>query len=119
MMTSIALQNKMAQCTGTTSYYKRFPFLESVYTDGVKIFAESAQAHWLVNDILLFIMQKNLSNQPFLTIRLVVKGDRGELTFEDGNDTVFYKHEYKYTDCPEGEWVFFYINKVLMVANEY
>jgi len=118
MITSKELERELAQCIGTEHYYKlRIPKI--TYTDGVKVFAEKAEAMWLVVDIGLYLFKPKLNRDPFLSITLKVKDNKGELVFDDGNDNVLYTKTYGYTDCPEGEWKFFYCDGVLMVPSEY
>ncbi|PZD70208.1 hypothetical protein C1752_16672 [Acaryochloris thomasi RCC1774] len=49
MITAEALQQNLAHCTGTEQWHQH-P-LGITYTDGIKILAEDAQCHWLIDAI--------------------------------------------------------------------
>ena len=119
MIDSNKLRNSLEQCIGTEQYYQRFPFWEFRYTDGVKLFADLAEAHWLINDIFVFCMHKGLYEQDFMAISLIAEKGKADLIFEDGNGTLLMKHHYEFTDAPDGKWDFFWCDKVLMIPSEY
>ena len=113
------LENKLEGFIGTESYHKMFPF-KTVFTDGVKCFADEAGAYWLLTDINLFLHKSELGKQDFLCITLQVgDNNKADLVFDDGNDNVLFKRHYRFTDCPKGEWKFFYMDNVLMLPSEY
>lgn len=118
-MESEKLRRSLEGFIGTEAYHKIFPF-KTVFTDGVKYFAEQAGAFWLITDINLFLHKSELGKQDFLSIKLVVQENkRADLIFDDGNDNVLFKRHYRFTDCPAGEWKFFYMDGVLMLPSEY
>lgn len=116
-MNAEQLKNELSKHYGTKQYFRMFPKL--IYTEGVKDFAEKAGGYWLLTDIALFLMDKKLRSEYFLSIKLSVKDRAAVLTFDDGNGEMLLKKDYKYTDCPEGEWEMFYTSDVLMLPSEY
>lgn len=120
MMNSKELSSVFAQCIGTENYYRLNPF-HLIYTDGVKAFAENAEAYWFLTDLAVYLKRPELSGEYFLQIKLNVDEKKlsAFLTIDDGNGNELFNHFYNYTDCPAGEWTFFYVSNVLMVPNEY
>lgn len=116
MITSKELQDIFSMSTGTEHYYTIKP-LKQKYTDGVRRVIEKADACWLVSDICVILTA--LHRSDFTSIQLSVKDKKATLLFTDGNYGKVYKQEYKYTDFPEGKWIFFYMDGVLMLNTEY
>lgn len=112
----------MNNCTGTDVYYKN-PLMNLQYTDGVKIFAENAGAYWFITDVALFAKEavKANSEEYMFSIHLIVKDDNADMKFKDGDGHICYERHYAFTDCPEGEWIFFYFpeEKLLIWHGEY
>lgn len=110
----LELEGKMAYCTGTEHYYKS-PVHCFLYTDGVKTFAQEAGAYWFLSELNVFIRDC----KEFTSFKLVVKDSKAEILVNDKP-----RKKIPFTDCPEGEWLFFYEpngnpEKVLMWCNEY
>lgn len=105
----------MRHATGTMHYYKHFlaPFN---YTDGVKLFADKAEAYWFI-DIVASILKK-IYKRYFVSVTLTVKDEEADFVVLDNNKVV-YKQHISYTDCPEGVWKFYYTNNVLLWNGEY
>lgn len=118
MITSEELQQKMNQCYGTEVYYKHPLFPRFNYTEGVKVFCESAEAYWFLTDVFVKL-QRFFNGESFVSIHLVVKDSKADLLFCDGDDKPLRKGKYSYTDCPEGDWQFFFIDGVLLWHMEY
>lgn len=112
------LKSLLDGCLGTEHYFVCPPF-RTIYTDGVKLFAENANAYWFLCDLFILINEKGWQNQAFMQITLNVKNDSADLVIDDGNDNLIYNKHYDYTDCPSGEWRFFYLRDVLMLPSEY
>ena len=105
------LENLMSQATGTESYHRiNFGFTEILITDGVKMFIENADAFWFVTDVVSYIpeMKKKAPNEYLFAIDLVVKDSKAKLIIRRGDDKTIIQQDYSYTDCPEGEWKFYY-----------
>ena len=107
----LELEGKMAYCTGTEHYYKS-PVLCYQYTDGVQTFAQEAGAYWLLSEFNRFVYgEKN-----FTALKLIVNDGKGDIYKND----VKVKH-ISFTDCPDGEWIFYYEPQanVMMWCGEY
>ena len=116
MISSSELQSVFAQNTGTENYYL-FPPLKQKYTDDVKNVVDKAEAGWLLSDILVLLTA--LKRRDFTSIKLTVKDKKAILLLTDGNFGKVYEQVYKYTDFPEGEWIFFFQDNVLMLNTKY
>lgn len=116
------LQNMMAQCYGTEQYYREM-LLSYLYTDGVKTFAMNAGegAFWFLQEVNGMIVDNKIrqSSDDLTSIHLKVKDDKADIIMENDGKT-FEKH-ISYTDCPEGDWAFYYStsSNVLMWRDEY
>ena len=96
------LSNLMAYCYGTEHYYTN-PIHSFKYTDGVKTFCENAQSYWLLDII----------------IKLIVNQDnKASITFEDTLG-IFFSQIIPFTDCQEGEWLFYFNDNVFFWNGEY
>lgn len=106
--------------TGTENYY-RHPFTKSLYTDGVKYFADEAGAYWFI-DFVMTECDSLVKSEGFLTILLDVKDGQAMIEVRDGDGINFVERRIVYTDCPEGKYKFYFIHgepTVLLVASEY
>lgn len=115
------LQN-LPQFIGTENYHKLTLVRDVVFTDGVKFFAENAGggAYWLMDIIASQPEIRDTARAGFADITLSVDpGFRGTIRVTDGNGHMTYTRDLDYTDCPEGEWKFFYTDGVVMLTSEY
>lgn len=110
------------QFNGTTKYYE---YTGTNITDGIVYIMNNGYS-WLVSDAIFTIyfdirIKEHLKKDKFLVIRLKVNRENktAKLTFEDGNNNVLVYHIYDYTDAKVDELVLFYVDGVLMLANEY
>ena len=94
----LRLENIMAQCIGTEHYYTN-PVICYKYTDGVKTFAQEAGAYWFLSELNRFIYKC----RNFCSFKLKVKNNKAEIFMDDQP-----KKKIHFTDCPDGEWEFFY-----------
>lgn len=94
----LRLENIMANCIGTGHYYTS-PVLVYRYTDGVKTFAISADADWFLSELNRFVWK--IKDLKKITLKVV----DGEADIFLGDEKV---RHIALTDCPEGEWEFFY-----------
>ena len=118
-MNTSELQDLMSNYYCTDCYYK-MPMLNMQYTDGVKAFAENAGAYWLLTDIALFVPKAKKANptEYMFSVHLVVNKGKADLLFKDADDNVSYKRHYALTDCPDGDWIFYYyVNERLLIWN--
>ena len=115
------LRLALTQFTGTETWF-RHPFGGgTTFTEGVKFFAENAGngAFWLL-DIFMTELVALQRKEGFLGIKLTVSPDsKATITADDGNDRILWGHEVVLTDCPVGEWTFFFTDDVLLLPSEY
>ncbi len=113
------LRGALAQFYGTEKWY-RHPFTHWMYTDGVKFFADSAGAYWLL-DILLTetIAAMKERGDTFCMVEFFVKGGSARIHADDGDGNVFWNRYIEHTDAPEGTWDFYLVDDVLMLPSEY
>ena len=112
------LMSYMGNFYGTEHYYTNH-FLSFKYTDGVKGFCEQAHAFWLLDIVESVVKNKPSMNEDLISITLLVNQDNTAfITFKDSSKTI-YQQKIPYTDCPVGEWNFFYENNVFFWNGEY
>ena len=102
---------------GTEHYYNH-PFTSSLYTDGVKYFAEQAGAYWFL-DIVFSEYHMLMRDKWFLTVDLSAENGKADITVTDGNGGTFAKKHIDITDCPDGLYQFYFQDGVLMLTSEY
>ena len=115
------LKEELGQFYGSENFYKFMGGI--VITEGVKYFAEKAEAFWLVNDIILnCLMRKSLKNESFVAI----KTHKNKFTegiyvdYEDGNDNILSTEVYPYSELPDdSEFTLWYTGKTLLLPSEY
>ena len=116
----LKLENIMSYCYGTENYYTN-DYIHFKYTDGIKTFCKTAQAYWFLDVVESVLKYKPEYSKDLVAIKLSVQDNReAVITFEDSKKNI-YKQDIPYTDCPNGEWVFYYEpeSKVLMWNGEY
>jgi len=129
-ITTKQLKQELQHYYGTERYHHINPICNptnSDFTDGVKAFATKAQAYWFLDIVFSeLITHKKTKDETFLNILLSV-GKKGLSGLEneawivvtDGDCKELYKKVIKYTDCPDGDWNFFFTGSVLMLPSEY
>jgi hypothetical protein len=100
------LASELAHYTGTEQWYRHALNRSVTYTDGVRHFADAAGAHWFL-DILATEIPPFAKREGFLAIKMVVAKSKAKIAADDGNGKVLWKRAIRFTDCPEGEWMFF------------
>lgn len=116
-ITSQELQVLLSNHYGTSNHF-RHSFTKMLYTDGVKAFAENAEAYWFLDIISTEVLQKQ-SVEEFINVVLKVSEKLSAvITADDGNGNVFWTKRVPYTDCPEGDWKFYLVNGVLILPSE-
>lgn len=109
----------LGQFTGTENYHKSNMFVPNmVHTDGVEYFCREASAYWVLDIVATEFLQL-LKKHPFLSIKVIVANDKADMIVEDGDCNVIKTKHIEYTDCPEGEYQFFFTDNVLMLTSEY
>ena len=108
----------MSNCYGTENYYTN-NYLHFNYTDGVMTFCDKASAFWLLDIVQSIYLQYPQVKEDLISITLMVSDDKtAMITFEDRNGE-FYRQRIPYTDCPMGEWKFYFENDVFFWNGEY
>jgi hypothetical protein len=112
------LVDDLSNFTGTENWYRHNLMHDTVYTDGVKYFAEKAGAYWFLDivDTELFPLQKK---EGFLSITMTVANEQASIVATDGNLTTLWNKEISFTDCPDGEYRFYFTDNVLLLTSEY
>ena len=112
----------LSQFTGTENYYRHPIQLgpKCVYTDGVAYFATHAKAYWFL-DIVFTELNQLQRDHEFLAITLSVQASKATITATDGNDPdkTLWSHKVEFTDCPDGNYLFFFTNDVFFLRSEY
>jgi len=123
MKDAAKLRTALAHYTGTVHYY-RHPFSRCTYTDGVKFFAQNAGggAYWLL-DILLTqpeVLQAQREHGMVFCWLTVTPDRKAVLHVErDGGEPELYRRAIDWTDCPEGKWLFYFVDDILLIPSEY
>lgn len=117
MVTTLEVNEVLRSSYGTSTYYKRFPFYNMVYTDGVMAFCDKCEAHWLVDMVGSYMpaVEKDHkeTEETFYMVKLFVNDNhqaRFVITREIYNDQVeqyeeidIAEQEIEYTDLPKCE----------------
>ena len=112
------LLNAMALCYGTEDYHTN-DNLSFDYTDGVKTFCENAEAYWLLDLVESVVKTKPEMNSDLICITLKVKEDNtARITFRK-RIKIIHNQKIPFTDCPNGEWKFYYKDKTFFWCDEY
>lgn len=118
-MNSDQLRLALAQCTGTSTWYRHPLNRKITYTDGVKLFADEAGedgAYWLLDIIITEVARLK---SEFINIVLTVANNAAQLVADDGNGNVLWQRRIDYTDCQDGEWKFYLTNDVILLPSEW
>lgn len=114
------LKDKLKQFYGTENYYSLTP--EVVITDGVKYFADKAEAYWLITDIAINSkMHNKLKGEEFIVAKTHKKDNGGIIVqYEDGNYNVLLIEEYPLSDLPDdGEYTLWVEFNVMLLPSEH
>ena len=114
-------KSDLTQFTGTEQYYRHGINRKVLFTDGAKYVADTAGAYWLLDEIALIQpYNKLVAAEKFQVWKLVVRPNRtATLTCDDGNDSIVYTKEIRYTDFPLDEITFYFANNVIHLPSEY
>lgn len=117
-MNTQELKAALANYYGSETFYRHGLNRRMLYTDGAQAFAVLAGAYWFLDIVAteLFALQ---AKEDFLSTVLHVEGSKAKITADDGNGNDLFTKSIDYTDCPEGEWKFFFTGNVLMLPSEY
>jgi hypothetical protein len=113
---------QLAGFTGSETMYQHTINRNVIYTEGVRHFAQNAGhgAYWLL-DIMATEPKILRQQREFALVKLVAKNGKAKLTVDDGNDgsEPVYKKNISFTDCPDGEWKFYFIEGTILLPSEY
>lgn len=115
------LRSHLAHYMGSQQVFHLPMRWDIVYTEGVRYFAQNAGngAYWFLT---ILITEPAILKQAedFASIKLLVDGTQATITVDDGraNPPVFVRH-IDFTDCPEGEWKFYFTDRTIMLTSEY
>lgn len=109
-ITSEELENIMNYATGTEGYTRYGIFNKILLTDGVVMFAEKAGCFWFLDEVTLMLkkMFEKALNEYLFTITLKVKNQKARIIVTDGDYNKLIEKRIAFTDCPSGEWKFYY-----------
>ena len=114
------LAAELLQFTGTEHWWGHPLRRTMTFTDGVKHFMERAEAYWFGDIVATELMDlQQQDSEEFLHITMTVKAGSALINVTDGNDRHLWEKRIDWTDCPEGEWVFYLIDGVLLLPSEY
>lgn len=120
MVTTEQLRATMAQCYGTEQYHRDY-LLSYIFTDGVLMFAKTAECYWFLQEVNGMIVDGKIreSVDELATVTLLVKDDKATITIKTEDKKV--EKNIPFTDCPSGKWTFFFYTKqnILIWEDEY
>ena len=113
-MNASELQNELSQCSGSEGYTRHALVKNCIASSGAMTFFENAGngAFWLW-DLLATEVAPLAKRHETVFCMLSVKGSAAVLKVTDGGrgdvengekETVLFRREIHFTDCPEGEW---------------
>lgn len=111
---------ELKKFSGSCVLYKHW--LNILYTEGIKHFAETTQSFWLIDAIASHQTKKLLLNpylQELQIWRLVVQEKSGVLICEWDTDKEVLRQKIPYTDFPLPTIKLYLAQKVLMLPSEY
>lgn len=113
----MSLQDDLRNFTGTEQYHKYW-LGSMIYTDGVAHFADAGGCHWFLDIIGTEVFELHKVN-PFIGVTMTVANDKADIVASDGDTNQIWSRHIEYTDCPEGVYQFYLIDKVLLLTSEY
>jgi hypothetical protein len=107
--------------TGSAHWYRHWCNRKVTYTDGAKFVADTAGAHWLLDEIAIIQpYEQAVAAQEFQVWTLRVHPDRSAvLSCEDGDGAVVYTKDISCTDFPLDEITLWFSNDVIYLPNEH
>lgn len=119
------LRAELAQFYGSETIYRHPLNRRVLYTEGVQHFAQNAGngAYWFL-DILATepAILKEAREFAVVTLTVSADGTGARIQVTDGGKTepevTVFSRRLEFTDCPPGEWKFFFENLTLMLPGE-
>jgi hypothetical protein len=110
----------LRQFTGSENWYRHSLNRTVLYTDGAKHVADTAGAHWLLDEIALAQRYESaVREEAFQVWKLDVKNSVAMLTCEDGNDRIVHTKAIPFTDFPEPGITLWCTNNTIILPSEY
>lgn len=108
------LQNTIQSFAGgSDKRYRHALNRRAIYTEGMKAVADTAGAHWLISDTIIFAVPKFAKawlarevGTGFVKLTVTGSTARMELILSDDKEPELLQ-AIPYTDFPEGEWTFY------------
>ena len=115
------LKASLATFTGTEHWYRHSLVPIVLTTDGVQYLAGAADAHWLVDAIVLAqLAEQVVKATPFQVWKLSVSADRSAtLTCTDGDYNEIWQQNIDVTDFPLDEIELWFTNDTLYLPSEH
>lgn len=123
-MEASELVSNLANFYGTEQWYRHGLNRNVLFTDGVKYFADTVGAYWLL-DILATEPAILKEGAEFASVTLQVATDgKAHLTVTDGGkggrkEKIVYERNISWTDCPPGKWEFFIEGNIILLPSEH
>lgn len=115
----MSLKQKLKQFYGTEHYYQTHPLIEVFMTDGVRYFADRAEAHWLIGEIALNRYYK-LKQEDFIVVKTRNTSKGVVVQYEDGNNNVLMTDQYSGSSLPEdGKYTLWVEQNVILLPSEH
>lgn len=113
------LKQALDSFSGTEAYHK-LSIAPIKCTDGIAWMAQNAKAFWLVDAIGSYQGDNRIKDLRMQFWHLKVEGKKGILWCEeDMNMPHLIEQKFSYTDFPEGDWIFYVVEDVLLLPAEY
>lgn len=117
------LIDELDNFTGSEKFYSMPK--GAVITEGIKYFADKAEAYWLIQDIIINCqMRAELKNEGFISINAYKPLEltkRGIMVdYEDGNYLKLYSEYYPHSTLPNNaSYKFWFTDNTLLLPSEY
>lgn len=116
------LRNALPQYTGFDTPYHHALVKSFLYSPGVRFFAQNAGggAYWFLDICATEPAIRKQGTEDFALIVLTSTGRTAKIVVTDGNDDSppVFEQEIHLTDCPEGEWKFYYADGIMVLPSE-
>jgi hypothetical protein len=111
----------LAQFTGSEHFFRHPLVRDVIYTEGIRYVAETAEAYWLIDEIVLaYRSQANLRHEEFQKWELSVSADlSATLICDDGNGCRLYVRVIDRTDFSASGVSFYLCDNTLLLPSEY
>jgi hypothetical protein len=124
------LEEIMNQSSGAGAHHELYPFYRTfIVTDGVKYFAEEAEAHWLIDIVGTHLPIIAKTEDYFFTVELNVnKEQKNEGIFAifheiSGEKVRILRQNIPYVNLPSGQYKFFLFHEeeyfIMICPSEY